>query len=201
MSKYKGINWNNGLNLLRHEVATYFSPKATPWVWEYTQICALKGQLKIYLIMVQSLSKLYVHIIFHVKFDHIKVRNEVMNELYAYMGAIIKDNDSVPIIINGTDNHVHILCVMSKNICMAKLVEEIKRHSSRWIKDKGLHYRKFAWQGGYSSFSVSQSLHDKTKRYIENQEEHHRQMTFKEEYMMFLKEYRLDYNEKYLWTD
>jgi len=151
--------------------------------------------------MVQSLSKLYVHIIFHVKFDHIKIRKDVMHELYAYMGAVINDNDSIPIMINGTDNHVHILCVMSKNISMAKLVEEIKRHSSRWIKDKGLHYLKFAWQGGYSSFSVSQSSLDKTKRYIENQEEHHKKQTFKDEYLMFLKEYGVAYAEKYLWTD
>ena len=90
--------------------------------------------------MVQSLSKLYVHIIFHTKYDHIKIRNEIMSELYAYMGAIIKDNDSMPIMINGTDNHVHILCVMSNYISMVKLVEEIKRHSSRWIKGKGFYY-------------------------------------------------------------
>ena len=122
-------------------------------------------------------------------------------ELYAYMGAIIKDNDSIPILTNGVGDHVHILCVMSKNIALAKLVEEIKRHSSRWIKTKGEKYKNFAWQGGYGTFSVSPSLHDKTKHYIENQEIHHQKMTFKEEYILFLKEYDIDYNEEYLWTD
>jgi len=117
------------------------------------------------------------------------------------MGAIIKDNDSIPILTNGIGDHVHILCVMSKNIALAKFVEEIKRHSSRWIKTKGEKYKKFAWQGGYGTFSVSPSLHDKTKRYIENQEIHHQKITFKEEYILFLKEYGIDYNEEYLWTD
>jgi REP element-mobilizing transposase RayT len=90
---------------------------------------------------------------------------------------------------------------MSKNIALAKLTEEIKRHSSRWIKTKGKQYEQFAWQGGYSGFSVSQSLHDKTKHYIENQEEHHKKMSFREELIAFLVEYGVEYNEQYLWSD
>jgi REP element-mobilizing transposase RayT len=151
--------------------------------------------------MAQSLSKLYVHIIFHIKKESVEINNFDRAELYAYMGAIIKDNDSIPITINGTSDHVHILCVLSKNIALSKFIEEIKRHSSRWIKTKGAAYVKFAWQGGYGSFSVSPSIHDKTKRYIENQEIHHEKMTFSEEYRLFLKEYGIDYDEQYLWTD
>ena len=151
--------------------------------------------------MSQSLSKLFVHIVFHVKNNKIKIRNQDKNDLYAYMGAIIKDNYSIPIIINGVEDHVHILCVMSKNISLSKLVEEIKRHSSRWIKTKGPHYRQFAWQGGYGGFSVSPSLHKKVKEYIINQEQHHRKSSFKEEYLQFLEEYGVDYNEKSLWTE
>ena len=151
--------------------------------------------------MSQSLSKLYIHLIFHIKNNSVTIRNEDKKELFAYMGAIIKDNDSIPILINGTNDHIHILCVMSKNIALAKLIEEIKRHSSRWIKTVDQHYKQFAWQGGYAGFSVSQSLHDKTRHYIEIQEEHHKKMTFKEELFAFLKEYGIDYNEQYLWTD
>ncbi len=117
------------------------------------------------------------------------------------MGAIIKDNQSIPILINGVEDHVHILCIMSKNIALAKLVEEIKRHSSRWIKTKDSYYSNFAWQGGYGGFSVSQSLHSKTKQYIANQEEHHKKKSFREEYLLFLKEYGIDYNDQYLWSD
>jgi len=151
--------------------------------------------------MSQSLSKLYVHIVFHTKNNMIKIRKEDRKELYAYMGAIIKDNQSIPIIINGVEDHVHVLCVMSKNIALSKLVEEIKRHSSRWIKTLGSHYKKFAWQGGYGGFSVSPSLHDRTKEYIKNQESKHKKSSFKEEYIESLNEYGVVYDEKYLWTD
>ena len=151
--------------------------------------------------MAQSLSQLFIHIIFHIKNNSCTIRNEEKEHLYAYMGSIIKDNESIPILINGTKDHVHILCVMSKNIALAKLIEEIKRHSSRWIKTKNHHYSNFAWQGGYGGFSVSPSLHDKTKRYIENQEQHHKKVTFKEEYLLFLKMYGINYNEDYLWRD
>jgi REP element-mobilizing transposase RayT len=151
--------------------------------------------------MPQSLSKIYVHIIFHIKTSSPKIRAEDSDELYAYIGAILNDNNSIPILINGVGDHIHILCIMSKNITLAKLVEEIKRHSSRWIKTKRGSYLHFAWQGGYGGFSVSPSLHDKTKMYIKNQEEHHKELSFKEEYLLFLNEYGIEYDERFLWTD
>lgn len=151
--------------------------------------------------MGQSLSKLYVHLVFHTKNSLIPIKKEDYNHLYAYIGSIIKDNESIPILINGTEDHVHVLCVMSKNIAIAKLTEEIKRHSSRWFKTRNQYYKQFSWQGGYAGFSVSQSLHDKTKEYIKHQEEHHKKMTFKEELITFLKEYGVDYDERYLFTD
>jgi len=139
--------------------------------------------------MAQSLSKLYIHLIFHIKGISVAIRNEDKKELFAYMGAIIKDNDSFPILINGTKDHIHILCVMSKNIALAKLIEEIKRHSSRWIKTRGIHYQDFAWQGGYSGYSVSPSKVKVVDQYIENQKSHHKHQTFQEEYIQFLKEH------------
>lgn len=151
--------------------------------------------------MSQSLSKLYVHLIFHVKNSQVIIPDENKKALYAYIGSIIKDNESIPIIINGTTDHIHILCVMFKNIALAHLIEEIKRNSSRWIKTQESKNGHFAWQGGYGGFSVSQSLHEKTRIYIERQEEHHKKMSFKEELIMFLKEYGIEYNEKYLWID
>jgi len=151
--------------------------------------------------MAQSLSKLYIHIIFHTKNDGVLIDKHDSTDLYAYIGSVLKSNDSIPILINGVSDHVHILCVMSKNVALSKLVENIKRHSSRWIKTKGEKYGKFAWQGGYGGFSVSPSLYEKSRRYIENQENHHRKMTFQEEYLLFLKEYNIEYDERYLWID
>lgn len=150
--------------------------------------------------MSQSLSKLYTHIVFHTKNNQDLIKADVENELYAYLGGILKLNNCVPIKINGVEDHVHILCIMSKNIALADLLEELKRNSSRWIKTKGVNYKTFAWQGGYGGFSVSESIVKIVKRYIENQKEHHKTETFKEEYIRFLKEYDIDYDENYLWT-
>ena len=149
--------------------------------------------------MSQSLSKLYIHTIFHIKNERIVIRQEDEEELYAYIGGMIKQTSSDPIKIGGTENHVHILANMSKNISLANFLEEIKKNSSRWIKTKDDHYKNFAWQGGYSGYSVSQSKVEVVKKYIERQKEHHKKVTFKEEYLKFLKEYDIDYNENYLW--
>lgn len=151
--------------------------------------------------MSQSLSKLYIHIVFRIKNTSVKIRNEESSNLYAFLGSILKENDSMPIIIDGVGDHIHILCVMSKNIALAKLIEELKRNSSRWIKSLDSYYQGFAWQGGYGGFSVSQSLHDKTYSYILNQKEYHTTLSFKEEYLLFLKEYEIEHDEKFLWTD
>lgn len=150
--------------------------------------------------MAQSLSQLYVHIIFHTKYNQDLIDAAIETELYAYIGGIIKANGSLPIKINGTPNHIHILSTMSKNIALAKFVEEIKRNSSRWIKTKGEQYQEFAWQGGYAGYSVSQSVVEKVARYIDNQKQHHKTISFQDEYRKFLDEYGVDYDENYLWT-
>ncbi len=117
------------------------------------------------------------------------------------MASIVKDNESIPIQINGIEDLMHVFLIMSKNISLSKLTELIKKHSSRWIKTLDPYYSKFAWQGGYGGFSVSPSLHEKTKNYIINQEKHHRKMSFREEYLMFLEEYGIEYDQRYLWND
>lgn len=117
--------------------------------------------------MSQSLSKLYLHLIFRVKNTSVHIKPEDSPDLFAYIGSVIKSKGSIPVIINGPGDHIHILCVMSKNIALAKLVEEIKRHTSRWVKTRGLYYKDFAWQGGYAGFSVSSSIHKGKTIYTE----------------------------------
>ena len=150
--------------------------------------------------MAQSLSKIYVHIVFHTKYCQSLIQPEIEPELFAYMGGIIKANDSVPIKINGVGNHVHILAILSKNIALSKFLEEIKRNSSRWIKTKGKEYKNFKWQGGYGAFSISERRVENVKRYIENQKEHHKKVSFKEEYIKLLDEHDVEYDDRYLWT-
>jgi REP element-mobilizing transposase RayT len=151
--------------------------------------------------MSQSLSKLYVHIIYHIKKSGITIGGEIQEELYAYMASILKENDSTPVLINGEKEHVHILCIRSKNISLAKLIEKVKGQRSRWIKTRNSKYKLFGWQGGYAGFSVSKSLVEKTKKYIREQKEHHNKKSYKEELMERLKLYDVDYDHRYLWDD
>ncbi len=95
-------------------------------------------------------------------------------------------------------DHIHALCVLSKNVALSKLVEEIKRHSSKWIKTKAVNLSKFHWQNGYGAFSVSQSQLDKVRNYILNQKEHHRKRTFQEEVKAFQDKYNVEYDNRYL---
>lgn len=151
--------------------------------------------------MSQSLTKIYVHIVFHVKNTSVRIIEGDRQHLYAYINTIIADRESKLIEINGTSDHIHILCQLSKNIALSKLVEDIKRHSSRWLKKYNVQYLNFAWQGGYAAFSVSQSVIEKTINYIRNQEEHHKKRSYKNEVELFLKEYGLDYDEKFFFSD
>lgn len=94
---------------------------------------------------------------------------------------------------------MHILCMLSKNIALAKLLEEVKSHSSRWINTKDSSLKNFYWQDGYGFFSVNPAEVDVVISYIENQHEHHRKKTFKEEYIAFLMKYGIEYDERYMW--
>ena len=120
-------------------------------------------------------------------------------ELYAYMGGILKAFDSKPIRLNGVEDHVHILCVLSRNYALKKIVEEVKKGSSKWIKTKGSQYKDFHWQTGYAAHSLSPSQVDVVERYIINQEAHHRRMTFQEELRMLCRQHGIDLDERYVW--
>ena len=97
------------------------------------------------------------------------------------------------------EDHVHILFSHSKNHALIKIVEELKKNSSKWIKTKGGQYARFHWQNGYGAFSVSQSNAKEVENYIAQQDEHHRRKTFQEEYREFLKKYEMEFNEQYVW--
>ena len=99
----------------------------------------------------------------------------------------------------GYTDHIHILCMLSKKIALMNLLEEVKSHSSKWMKTKGTELKNFYWQNGYGAFSVNPTEIDKVITYIENQKEHHRKKTFQEEYRAFLKKYKVEYDEKFVW--
>ncbi len=149
--------------------------------------------------MSQSISKVYVHITFSTKNRANLIDSEIENELFSYIGGICKKMECNPIRVGGYNNHIHVLCLLSKKVAQMSLLEEIKKRSSNWIKTKGSKYSNFYWQNGYGIFSVNPSEIEVVSSYIENQKEHHATKTFQEEYRAFLKKYNVDYDERYVW--
>jgi len=101
--------------------------------------------------------------------------------------------------VGGTDDHVHILCNLSRTETLAKVIGETKRTSSKWIKTKGKGFGNFQWQNGYGAFSVSRSRLEEARRYIVNQDQHHKKMTFQEEFRALLKKQGIEFDERYVW--
>ena len=149
--------------------------------------------------MPQPLSSILIHLIFSTKNREPFLTPEIETELYPYMASILKAVKSPALIINGTSDHVHTLLSLSRVVTIADLVEEVKTESSKWIKTKGREFNNFHWQNGYGAFSIGQSQVPAVKRYIARQKEHHRRITFQDEYRKFLKLYGVEYDERYVW--
>ena len=151
--------------------------------------------------MSQSLNKIYLHIIFHIKTTSPKILDDDLERMHEYIGKLISTTGSQSVRVGGTEDHIHAVCILSREQTVSHLVEEMKRNSSRWIKTLSPHYNGFAWQSGYAAFSVSCSLVDKVVEYVTNQREHHRKMSFREEYIQFLKLHGIEYDERYVFAD
>lgn len=149
--------------------------------------------------MGQSLVKNYIHIIFSTKNREPIIDEDIEKELFSYLAGICKNMECFPVKIGGHRDHVHILCLLSKKVTLIKLLESLKSHSSKWIKTKNEKYSHFYWQKGYGSFSVNPKEIDAAIQYISNQKHHHSITTFKDEYLRFLANYEIEFDEKYIW--
>ena len=149
--------------------------------------------------MPQSLAKIIVHIVFSTKNHTPFLSNEIRGELFAYIAGILNKLGSNAILINGVEDHIHILCLLSKNHAPCRVIEEVKKNSSKWIKTKSAAFKAFQWQNGYGIFSVSQSSLARVRNYIAEQENHHRRIPFKEELRKLLNRYEVKYDEQYVW--
>ncbi len=149
--------------------------------------------------MSQSLNKVYVHLVFSTKHRQPFIDDAIKPELFAYMGSICQSLECHPVRVGGHDDHVHILCILSKKLPLMKLLEDVKKKSSKWIKTKSDRFKNFYWQDGYGAFSVNPTQVDVVTRYIENQAEHHRKKDFKTEFRGFLYKYRVAFDERYVW--
>ena len=149
--------------------------------------------------MAQTIFSSYYHIVFSTKNRFDFIRPDIADELYAYMGGIIRNKNGRLLSGGGTANHSHLLVSTNKNHLIPDLVGAVKRESSKWIKSKGGMLLKFAWQDGYSAFTVDHAQLDMIKGYIAKQEEHHRKKLFEDEMRGFFRKYEVDYDERYVW--
>jgi len=150
--------------------------------------------------MGQSLVKNYLHITFSTKYRQKLISEPIESELFKYIGGICNELDCQPLIVGGYEDHVHILCMLSKKMALMKLLEEVKSHSSKWAKSLCKELENFYWQDGYGAFSVNPSELKKVINYIAHQRRHHQQISFQDEYRKCLKEYDVEYDEKYVWS-
>jgi putative transposase len=150
--------------------------------------------------MPQSLANVVLHIVFSTKNRRPFLRTtELRGAMTGYLIGILAKLDCSSICTGVVEDHVHILCNLSRTITIAKLLEEVKRSSSRHIKEEGRNLEEFAWQNGYAAFSVSQSRIGQVKEYVANQEEHHRKMSFEDELRLLLQRHGIEFDERYLW--
>jgi REP-associated tyrosine transposase len=148
--------------------------------------------------MAGTFTKLIYHIVFSTKGRKPQITARLQPELYRYLGGLVKEKSAVPLAIGGMPDHVHLVVRCRPNIAPADLLRFIKANSSRWINEQRRFGTRFAWQSGYSAFSVSQSQLPALIRYVRNQAEHHRRRTFREELAAILERHQIEYDAKYL---
>jgi REP element-mobilizing transposase RayT len=139
------------------------------------------------------------HCIFSTKNRQRFIDDTLRESLFPYMGGIARNNKIHPICIGGVEDHVHLLISLPATLPICKAMQYVKGGSSKWIHDTLASHQEFAWQKMYAAFSVSHSQRPSVIRYIENQREHHRKKSFKEELIEFLKAHEIEYDERYLW--
>lgn len=149
--------------------------------------------------MSQSLASILIHIIFSTKNRQPFILPEIRKDLYDYIVGIARSCESHVHEIGGIEDHVHLLISLPRTLALCKILEEIKKGSSKWIKTKGSFFNDFAWQNGYGAFSIGQSNYENVRTYIQNQQEHHKKIAFQDEYRAILKKYHIIYDEKYVW--
>jgi REP element-mobilizing transposase RayT len=149
--------------------------------------------------MPHSLTHILIHAIFSIKGREPLIDRELRPRLWAYVVGIVRESGGGSIAIGGTADHIHLLVSIPPTMPVADIMRLVKTNSSRWVHEEFPTRKSFAWQTGYAAFSVSASNVERVKRYIADQEEHHRKVTFQEEYVAFLKRHGVAYDERYLW--
>ena len=148
--------------------------------------------------MPQSLSRILVHLVFSTKNREPMLSDAFRDELHAYIGGIVEQRDGTLLHAGSVADHIHLLIAHPRTMAPSDLVRDIKAGSSNFLDTK-IPHGAFHWQAGYGMFSISPSHRAEVEKYIDGQEEHHRTVTFQEEYRRLLKKYGVEYDEKYVW--
>jgi putative transposase len=147
--------------------------------------------------MPQSHARIIVHLVFSTKHRQPLITPEKRTSMFGYLGSTLNGLGCSVIITGGMADHVHLLFVLKRTLSISEVVEELKKESSKWAKTE-IH-PGFYWQAGYGAFSVSPSMVEKVRIYIETQEEHHQKMTFQDEFRGLLKRHEIEWDERYVW--
>jgi REP-associated tyrosine transposase len=149
--------------------------------------------------MAHTFTSLLTHVIFSTKDRQLSINAELKPQLCAYMGGIVREYNGTALMVGGTVDHVHLLLRLPPSVSIAETMRVLKANSSRWVHEKWPSCSAFGWQTGYGAFSVSQSNVSAVLRYIANQEEHHRKVSFQEEFVIYLQRHGIEYDERYIW--
>ncbi len=143
-------------------------------------------------------TNLLFHIIYSAKYRKRSIRPEWQDDLYGYIGGIVREQKGTLLKIGGVEDHVHLLAKLSPTIAISDVLRKIKANSSKWVNERSDVTRKFEWQSGYAAFSVSESQMPSVSEYIANQEEHHRKKTFEEEFLAILNKHNIEFDMRYV---
>ena len=150
--------------------------------------------------MSHSYACLLTHTVFSTKDRAPLIADECRERLFPYLGGIARELGAKALAIGGPADHVHVLLSLPPALCVADALRDLKANSSRWIHETWPERRDFAWQTGYGAFSASESYREAVARYIREQQDHHRHVTFQEEFVALLKKHRIPYDERYIWA-
>ena len=148
--------------------------------------------------MANTYTQIYIQVVFAVQGRQNLIQPEFKDELYKYIAGIIRNHGQKLLVINGVEDHVHLLIGMKPNVALSDLIRDVKANSSKFINEKGWIKGKFNWQEGFGAFSYGHSQLDTIISYIQNQQEHHRGKSFKEEYLSFLRKFDIAFREEYV---
>ena len=148
--------------------------------------------------MANTYTQIHIQTVFAVQNRACLIKTEWKNDLYKYITGIIQNHNHKLLQINGMPDHIHILFGMKPTQSLSDLMKLVKQDSSKWINNNRLTSEKFSWQAGFGAFSYSKNQLPNVIKYIQNQEDHHKTKTFNDEYLELLKEFKIDFNEQYI---